>query len=222
MLQTLENKTLLPLASGSPFTIQTTTGTTVTNVRIENRETAYIMPDLGPVSKAYHIPPRRGKKIAEQNRTSTTPPPPLKDKSDSGILDAANVHSQYRIIMPRQRKKGQERVEQQSTTSTPATKSFSHQTSLDAACAIEPGSRAHKGASVSFYISKETETKPELKPEAVNPALLQQRRDHWRGLHIGRDPYGLASKPYLDAGLPPPWQRCDSCEEEMVWLQKKR
>ncbi|KAF5850803.1 hypothetical protein GGP41_010525 [Bipolaris sorokiniana] len=47
----------------------------------------------------------------------------------------------------------------------------------------------------------------------------QQWLDHLMGAHDGRDPYGLASKPYLDAGLLPPWKRCRWCEESLVWLQ---
>jgi hypothetical protein len=41
-----------------------------------------------------------------------------------------------------------------------------------------------------------------------------EEHDHRNGLHKGRDPYGLASKPFLDRGERVPWGRCGECEKE--------
>jgi hypothetical protein len=45
-------------------------------------------------------------------------------------------------------------------------------------------------------------------------AANREYEDHRRGLHGGRDPYGLASMPCLNAELPLPWGRCEECEKE--------
>jgi hypothetical protein len=42
----------------------------------------------------------------------------------------------------------------------------------------------------------------------------REARDLRKGLHEGRDPYGLASKTYLHMGLPLRWGCCEACEEE--------
>jgi hypothetical protein len=44
-----------------------------------------------------------------------------------------------------------------------------------------------------------------------NGTVAREWLDHERGLHEGRDPYGLASRPYLDAGLTMPWRYCETC-----------
>lgn len=42
----------------------------------------------------------------------------------------------------------------------------------------------------------------------------QQLFQHAQGWHEGRDPYGLASQPYLWRGEPVPWWVCGMCKEE--------
>lgn len=66
-----------------------------------------------------------------------------------------------------------------------------------------------------------TDTEMGMGMDMETEKMIRQRHEHECGAHIGRDPYGLASKPYLDAGLPPPWERCELCEEEMVWLRRE-
>ncbi|KAG9187635.1 hypothetical protein G6011_05506 [Alternaria panax] len=41
-----------------------------------------------------------------------------------------------------------------------------------------------------------------------------QAFQHGRGAHEGRDPYGLASQPYLLQGQPVPWWVCRMCKED--------
>ncbi|KAF1945086.1 hypothetical protein EJ02DRAFT_463669 [Clathrospora elynae] len=53
--------------------------------------------------------------------------------------------------------------------------------------------------------------------QAEPNAAEHERRDHLEGRHEGRDPYGLASRPYIDAGEPVPWRHCKMCEEEQAW-----
>jgi hypothetical protein len=42
----------------------------------------------------------------------------------------------------------------------------------------------------------------------------RQLYQHAQGWHEGRDPYGLASQPYLLRGEPVPWWVCKMCKEE--------
>jgi hypothetical protein len=58
--------------------------------------------------------------------------------------------------------------------------------------------------------AKPSSTHKRTKVNAAN----REYQDHRRGLHDGRDSYGLASMPYLNAGLPLPWGPCEECEKE--------
>lgn len=177
---------------------------------VDNKDDC-LVPNSGPVSKAYHLPPRRpprGCKITQKNAIATMSSLPCKEQGTRVNADAVGAGGMDRMRIPRVRKRHQEHEEQQNATDTPTTKECSRQTCLPGASPVDSDTSASKSVGIQT--------------EAVSPTLLQQRRDHWKGLHIGRDPYGLASKEYLDAGLPPPWPRCDWCEEEMPWLQRKR
>jgi hypothetical protein len=66
-------------------------------------------------------------------------------------------------------------------------------------------------------LSRPTKSTAEPAPahkEAEEDAEDREERDHRNGLHEGRDPYGLASKPFLDRGERLPWGRCVECEKE--------
>jgi hypothetical protein len=66
-------------------------------------------------------------------------------------------------------------------------------------------------------LSRPTKVTAEPTPahkEAEKDAEDREERDHRNGLHEGRDPYGLASKPFLDRGERLPW--------EGVWSVRRR
>ncbi|USP82476.1 hypothetical protein yc1106_09750 [Curvularia clavata] len=212
MLQTLKAQPP-PLPASHECPTQTAT----TDVLVDNSK-ACLMPKSGPISKTYHLPPRRQQKrytSTQQNANSTMPFPISTKQGTRGKSDAVSVGSGDEISISSLRKQYQGQNGQKKAPITPTKKASSRQTPLSRAIAVDSDANTDR----SFEMP--TETEKDTKMEPASPTLLQQRRDHWNGLHIGRDPYGLASKEYLDAGLPPPWPRCDWCEEEIPWLQRK-
>lgn len=177
------------------------------------------MPKSGPVSKTYYLPPRRPQrryKATQQNASSSMSSPPYKKQGASGDSDAVGADSMDKISIHRSQKRHKKHEEQESAPNTPTGNPSSRQTSLFGASTV------NSDTSTENSLGMQTVAETNIEIEIVSPRLLQQRRDHWNGLHLGRDPYGLASKPYLDAGLPPPWPHCDLCEEKMPWLKRSQ
>ncbi|EMD89890.1 hypothetical protein COCC4DRAFT_124868, partial [Bipolaris maydis ATCC 48331] len=143
----------------------------------------------GPTSKTFHLLPRNPRTIRKLNR--------IKAAREMRSASTKKVNKSKRKESGPSRTGG--------TTAETYTLEPSQQESITAALCYTDYSATNDlvTADIESYGNAEMEEEDSE----------QQWSAHLTGAHNGRDPYEVASKPYLEAGLPPLWKRCRWCEE---------